>query len=81
MSRLPETDSISEIVAFWQTHDLTDFEDELEEVSEPVFTRSKRLAVQLSPADAAALHVIASEEHMSEVDLISQWVRERLRAG
>jgi hypothetical protein len=81
MSHLPETDSISELAAFWQTHDLTDFEDELEEVSEPVFTRGKQLAVRLSPADAAALHERAGKEHMSEVDLISRWVHERLRAG
>jgi len=80
MSHLPETDSISELAAFWQTHDLTDFEAELAEVSEPAFTRSEQLAVQLSPADAATPHVMASKEHISEVDLVSQWVHERLHA-
>jgi hypothetical protein len=35
-SKLPKTDSIQELAAFWDTHDLTDFEDELEEVAEPV---------------------------------------------
>jgi len=34
---LPKTDSIPELAQFWDTHDLTDFEDELEEVTEPVF--------------------------------------------
>jgi hypothetical protein len=34
---LPKTDSIQEVAHFWDTHDLTDFEDELDEVSEPVF--------------------------------------------
>jgi hypothetical protein len=29
-------------VVFWDTHDLTDFEDELEEVTEPVFEYSFR---------------------------------------
>ena len=28
--RLPQTDSIQELAQFWDTHDLTDFEDELE---------------------------------------------------
>jgi hypothetical protein len=37
MSHLPETDSISELAAFWQTHDLTDFEDALEELKFPTF--------------------------------------------
>ena len=37
---LPHTDSIRELAAFWDEHDLTDFEEELQEVSEPVFERS-----------------------------------------
>lgn len=35
--RLPQTDSIRELAEFWDKHDLTDFESELEEVVEPVF--------------------------------------------
>ena len=37
--RPPRTDSIQKLAEFWDTHDLTEFEDELEEVSEPVFVR------------------------------------------
>jgi hypothetical protein len=40
-SKLPRTDSIQELARFWDTHDLTYFEDELEEVTEPVFVRDK----------------------------------------
>ena len=39
---IPQTDSIEELARFWDTHDLTEFEDQLEEVSEPVFERSQR---------------------------------------
>ena len=38
-TKLPEPDSIAEMAEFWDTHDLTDFEDDLEEVVEPVFVR------------------------------------------
>ena len=38
-SKIPKTDSIAELAEFWDTHDLTDFEDELEEVSGPIFRR------------------------------------------
>ena len=38
-STVPETDSIKELACFWDTHDLTSFEDQLEEVEEPVFKR------------------------------------------
>ena len=37
--KIPHTDSIAELARFWETHDLTDFEDELEEVPESVFER------------------------------------------
>jgi hypothetical protein len=35
--KIPETDSIEELARFWDSHDLTDFEDQLEEVTDPVF--------------------------------------------
>ncbi len=38
--KIPETDSIQELAHFWNTHDLTDFEDQLEEVSDTVFERN-----------------------------------------
>ena len=34
---LPQTDSIQELAQYWETHDVTDFEDELEEVTECIF--------------------------------------------
>ena len=37
--KIPETDSIRELAAFWDTHDVTEFADELVEVAEPVFVR------------------------------------------
>jgi hypothetical protein len=36
-NKLPQTDSIQELARFWDKHELTDFEDELEEVTEPAF--------------------------------------------
>lgn len=39
-TNIPQTDSIQELADFWDTHDLTDFENELEEVTEPVFDTS-----------------------------------------
>jgi len=44
---IPETDSIEELARFWETHDFTDFEDQLEEVTEPVFQLRRTLQVRL----------------------------------
>jgi protein tyrosine phosphatase (PTP) superfamily phosphohydrolase (DUF442 family) len=40
MSKLPTTDSIEVLARFWDTRDVTDFEDELEEVEGSVFERA-----------------------------------------
>jgi hypothetical protein len=34
---IPDADSVEELARFWDTHDSTDFEDEFEEVTEPLF--------------------------------------------
>lgn len=47
--KIPRTDSIEELAQFWDTHDLTDFENELEEVTEPVFERRTVVKVHLQP--------------------------------
>ena len=44
---IPQIDSIKEMAKFWDTHDLTDFEDQLEEVTEPVFERQTETVINL----------------------------------
>lgn len=39
----PHIDSIEELAKFWDTHDITKFEAELEEVEKPVFDRAPKL--------------------------------------
>src|SRR5262249_61078199 len=46
--RIPNTDSIHELAKFWDEHDLTDFENELEEVSTRVFLRRKETTVEVA---------------------------------
>ena len=78
--RIPETDSIEELARFWDTHDLTDFEDQLEEVPEPVFQGQPgaRLTIRLNPKELESLRRLASERGLEEAVLIREWVLERL---
>lgn len=76
--RLPKTDSIDELAQFWDSHDLTDFEDELEEMAEPVFERDSTFTVQLDPAKADAVRQIANSKGSSPAKLIQLWVDERI---
>jgi hypothetical protein len=38
-TKIPDTDSIRDLAEFWDTRDVTAFNDQLEEVAEPIFTR------------------------------------------
>ena len=40
--KIPESDSVEELARFWDTHDLTDFEDLLENVPTEVFRRNRK---------------------------------------
>jgi len=77
--RFPETDSIQELARFWDTHDVTDFEDDLEEVGERVFQRSADITVPLDTADAIVLREMAKSRGLREAELVREWVLEKLR--
>jgi len=49
MNERPETDSITALAEFWQTHDLTDFEDALVEGSTGVAPIGRCGAVSADP--------------------------------
>jgi len=74
---LPQTDSIQELAQFWDTHDLTDFEGELEEVTEPVFERTV-IALDLESAEAEAVKKLAQSKGIGDAELIRGWVREKI---
>jgi hypothetical protein len=44
---IPETDSIDALARFWDEHDLADFEDEFQKVTERVFERVGEAIVQI----------------------------------
>ena len=78
---LPQTDSIQELAQFWDTHDVTDFEDEMEEVTQPVFERRSVIALDLNSAEAEAVKKLAESEGVADAELIRDWVREKIGAS
>lgn len=79
IANIPQTDSIQELARFWDTHDLTDFEDQLEEVMEPVFEPEAVINVMLGPEEIEALNELAKSKGVGSSDLIRQWVREKIQ--
>ena len=79
-SKLPQTDSIQELAQFWDTHDVTDFEDDLEEVTEAVFDRETAVMIHLSSEDATVVNEIAKAKGLNNAELIRQWVVEKVHS-
>ncbi|MGA2621065.1 MAG: CopG family antitoxin [Thermoguttaceae bacterium] len=77
-AKIPQTDSIEELARFWDSHDVADFEGELEEVVEPVFERETVVKVCLPCKEAEALKELAQSKGLHDTDLIRQWVLERV---
>ena len=76
-SKIPETDSIQELASFWDTHDLADFEDQLEEVTEHVFERETVVEIHLKADEAKAVKQLAQLKGISNADFIKELVREK----
>lgn len=81
MPKMPKTDSIQELATFWQRHDVTDFEDELEELPGPVFQRAHVVGVPLTGDEHKAIREAAASRGIDEAALIREWVKERLHRG
>jgi hypothetical protein len=76
--KIPQTDSIEELAQFWDLHDLTDFEDELKEVHEPVFQHA--VTIPLTSEDAAVVNILAKSRGVSPGAIIQEWVAESIAA-
>jgi len=78
---LPKTDSINELARFWDKHDITDFEDSLEEVTEPVFGKGKEIHIPLEQDEFESLEKLARQRGLEKVELIRKWILEKLQAA
>ncbi len=80
--RIPDTDSIEELARFWDTHDATDYDEEFEEITEPLFERRRRRIVMVVPLEAQeveAVEKIAKAKGLDNKALLREWVLEKLR--
>lgn len=78
--KIPTTDSIRELAEFWDSHDLTEFDEELQEPEARVFERRKAHAVRvlLSDEERRAIQQMAAARGIGEDVLIREWVKEKL---
>lgn len=78
-TQLPKTDSLEELARFWDRHEITAFEDQLQEVREPLFEpRPTTLVLRLEPREAEAVTRIAHDRGLEGSELAREWVLQRL---
>lgn len=73
---IPEFDTLQEMAEFWDTHDITDFENQLVEVKEPIFKnlRSRIISVTLDADHYEMLQNIAVHENQDTISLVRRWL-------
>lgn len=83
-SRIPDFKNIEEEAKFWDTHDITDFEDELEDV-DIVFDlekpRDEVLVVRLQKSLKQRLDKIAKNKGLNISTLARMWLIEKLKSA
>ncbi|MBE9080341.1 hypothetical protein IQ241_24145 [Romeria aff. gracilis LEGE 07310] len=81
IEKISQTDSVEKMAQFWDSHDLTDFNDRLEEVTEPVFRRETVVKIRLQPTEVEAVKQAANLRGISYTDLIREWVLEKVHTA
>lgn len=79
---IPEFTNIQEMATFWDTHEITDFEAEVSEVTEPIFNlpEQKEITVRLDETHYTMLQKIAGQEHFSPSILVQEWITQAIEA-
>ena len=76
---LPEMSSLNEVVAFFETHDMGDYWEEMPEGDFDVKIKGRKHLVALEEDVAAQVTQIAKEKKIRSEALINIWLKERLR--
>jgi CopG antitoxin of type II toxin-antitoxin system len=76
--KLAPVDSIQKLAEFWDTHDLTEFDEELEDVPEPVFVRGATSKVPLESRQVDEVEKMAKAKGVTREELIRAWVLQKL---
>jgi predicted DNA binding CopG/RHH family protein len=81
-SQIPNFQTIEEEAEFWDTHSITDFLDEMEEVTDAKFVRArlkKGVTIRLDEDKLADLRQEAKSRGISAAALARIWILERLQ--
>lgn len=78
--KIPHFESSDDMARFWDCHDITDFEDDLVEVKEPIFQLADKrvISLLLNPVQYDKLKKISDRKKLDTVSLINQWITKHI---
>ena len=80
--RIPEFANREEEARFWDTHDFTDFQDELKPVrARFAMNLSQGITIRLDPETLSRLRSEARARGLGPTTLARMWILERLQSG
>ena len=81
MGKIPKSKSDQETAQFWDTHSLTDFEDDLELLREKVFVKPEKqvMTIRVDKKLVNAMKAIAREKGINYSTLARMWLIERIK--
>ena len=79
-SKIPKFKSEEEEARFWDTHDTTEFLDELKEVRNVKFVKPRKrlISVRMDDRQIQSLKQVAETKGIGYLTLIRLWIMERL---
>jgi hypothetical protein len=78
VSSISRSSTIEEMAEFWDTHDVTDFEDETYEVEMDFDLQFRSHYVAIDPNLLEGLRKVAASRGLSTESLINLWLQEKL---
>jgi hypothetical protein len=78
MTSISKANNLQDVAEFWDTHSLTDFEDQIEEVDFEVRARRRR-RITLEPEVYDLVSIQARVRGVAPETLVNVWIVERLR--
>lgn len=81
-SKIPTFNSIKEEAAFWDTHDITDYLDEMEVVNGrylPDTEEETAMTIRMAPALKEQIEIVARNYDIPPSSLIRMWLVEKVR--
>lgn len=76
---LPPSKSVTELVDFFETHDMGDYWDQMPEVHFDVNIKRRKHLVALEEDIVAKVDEIAKAKKVSSEALINTWLKEKIR--